>query len=105
MIFFVLIPMTIGFFIGSLIAKTTVETFPDPLTVQLGFIPPPFLFIVAGVLMIPLVILLIWLKTQRRKKENLRRLLIVLLLFLIQLLITLFHMRKIKFRNFSIIGY
>ncbi|MCE7740260.1 MAG: MFS transporter [Candidatus Heimdallarchaeota archaeon] len=73
MIFFVLIPMTIGPFIGGIIAKTTGETFPDPLTGQLGFIPPPLLFIIAGILMIPAVIPLIWakdLKKDKRKPEE-----------------------------------
>ena len=72
MIFFVLIPMIIGPFIGSSIAKTTGETFIDPETGQLGYIPPPLLFIVAGILMLPSAIPLFWAKDLKKEKNKIK---------------------------------
>ncbi len=70
-VFTVLAGMLIGPFIGSSIAKTSGQTFINDFG-QTGYIPPPLMFFVAGIVVLSAVIPLIWAKekTKQEIKES-----------------------------------
>ncbi|MHA1399078.1 MAG: MFS transporter [Candidatus Heimdallarchaeaceae archaeon] len=68
-VFTVMATMGIGPFIGSAIARTSGATFIDEFG-QTGYIPPPLIFIVAGILVLTAVIPLIWAKEAKKEKEE-----------------------------------
>ncbi|UJG43929.1 MAG: MFS transporter [Candidatus Heimdallarchaeum endolithica] len=67
-VFTVLAAMGIGPFIGSAIAKTSGKTFIDEFG-QIGYIPPPLMFIFAGVLVLTAIIPLLFANEKNRRRQ------------------------------------